>query len=485
MKTLSFVFFFFLSCSLAVSQNTIQSAIDQFSSSSELQSASISFLVTETSSGKVIASKNALVTLPTASTAKLFATAGAIELLGKDYRPSTRIYIDGPIVNGVLDGNIVIRGGGDVTLGSKFFNEEGKENAFFKQWVDTIKKIGITSVTGKIIADGSEFGYNGVPDGWAWTDMGNYYGAGPSGICIYDNTLKYYFKTGSSAGQLSELQYTVPKISDLVFRNYVTAENVSGDNSYIFGAPFSNDRFATGSLPLNSNKFEVKGSLPDPEYLLALEFSSALMSSGISIKSSATGVRNLLKDQKPKYDVHSKLIYTHYGATVGEIAKLTNMKSINLFAEGLVCLVGYKTTKLGTTDEGLRLIEAHFKSKTTLNSLFLKDGSGLSRSNGISATHFCNLLNYMASSVNHTTYFNTLPTAGKSGTIASLCRGEAGEGRVFAKSGTMNRIKSYAGYIYSKSGKKMTFSFTVNNFSGSSSSVTNQMEKVLNAIALY
>jgi D-alanyl-D-alanine carboxypeptidase/D-alanyl-D-alanine-endopeptidase (penicillin-binding protein 4) len=195
MKYFSFVFFLLLASSLVVSQNTIQSAIDQFSSSSELQSASISFLVTETSSGKVIASKNALVTLPTASTAKLFATAGAIELLGKDYRPSTRIYIDGPIVNGVLDGNIIIRGGGDVSLGSKFFNDEGKENAFLKQWVDTIKKLGITSVAGKIIADGSEFGYNGVPDGWAWTDMGNYYGAGPSGICIYDNTLKYYFKT--------------------------------------------------------------------------------------------------------------------------------------------------------------------------------------------------------------------------------------------------------------------------------------------------
>ena len=485
MKTSLIVFFFLLCRSVVVSQNTIQSAIDQFSVSTELQSASISFLVTETSSGKVIASKNALVSLPTASTAKLFATAGAIELLGKDYRPSTRIYIDGDINNGVLNGNIIIRGGGDVTLGSRFFNEEGKESAFLKTWVDTIKKLGITSISGKIIADGSEFGYNGVPDGWAWTDMGNYYGAGPSGICLYDNTLKYYFKTGSNAGQLSELQYTVPKISDLVFRNYVTAENVSGDNSYVFGAPFSNDRFATGSLPLNSNKFEVKGSLPDPEYLLALELSNALAIAGISVKSLPTGVRNFAKEQKPKYDSNYKLIYTHLGATVGEIAKLTNMKSINLFAEGLVCLVGYKTTKLGSTEEGLRVIETHFKSKTNLNALFLKDGSGLSRSNGISATHFCNLLNYMASSINYTTYFNTLPTAGKSGTIASLCRGEAGDGRVFAKSGTMNRIKSYSGYVHSKSGKKLTFSFTVNNFSGSSSSVTNQMEKVLNAIALF
>jgi len=483
MKIILFAFLALLAVSTVKSQNTIQSAIDQFSASIELQNASISFLVME--NGKTIASKNPLITLPTASTAKLFATAGAIELLGKDYRPSTRIYVDGEIKDGILYGNIIVRGGGDMSLGSRFFNEDGKENAFLTAWADTIKKMGINSISGKVIADGSEFGYNGVPDGWAWTDMGNYYGAGPSGICIYDNTLNYYFKTGTSAGQPAVLQYTVPKVADLVFRNYVTAENVFGDNSYIYGAPFSNDRFATGSLPLNSLKFEVKGSLPDPEYLLAVELSNALAASGILVKSLPTGARNFSKEQKPKYDGNSKLIYTHYGATVGEIAKLTNMKSINLFAEGLVCLVGYKTTKLGTTDEGLRIIEAHFKSKTNLNGLFLKDGSGLSRSNGISATHFCNLLNYMVNSTNYTSYFSTLPVAGKSGTIASLCRGEAGDGRIFAKSGTMNRIKSYSGYVHSKSGKKLTFSFTVNNFSGSSSSVTNQMEKVLNAMASY
>ena len=54
-----------------------------------------------------------------------------------------------------------------------------------------------------------------------------------------------------------------------------------------------------------------------------------------------------------------------------------------------------------------------------------------------------------------------------------------------AKSGTMNRVKSYAGYVNSKSGKRLAFAFTVSNFNSSSHAVVEKMEKVLNALAVY
>jgi D-alanyl-D-alanine carboxypeptidase/D-alanyl-D-alanine-endopeptidase (penicillin-binding protein 4) len=79
----------------------------------------------------------------------------------------------------------------------------------------------------------------------------------------------------------------------------------------------------------------------------------------------------------------------------------------------------------------------------------------------------------------------TLPVAGKSGTLSSLCKNQLGEGRIIAKSGSMSRIKSYTGYIDSKSGKKIAFSITVNNYSCSSAAITAQIEKLLNALAIY
>jgi D-alanyl-D-alanine carboxypeptidase/D-alanyl-D-alanine-endopeptidase (penicillin-binding protein 4) len=91
----------------------------------------------------------------------------------------------------------------------------------------------------------------------------------------------------------------------------------------------------------------------------------------------------------------------------------------------------------------------------------------------------------MNSSKNSALYINTLPVAGKSGTLTGLCNGQAGEGRIVAKSGTMSRIKSYAGYVNSKSGKKIAFAITINNFNGSSSQATNKIEQVLNALAIY
>ena len=84
--------------------------------------------------------------------------------------------------------------------------------------------LGIQSITGSVIADGSGFSYDGVPDGWSWNDIGNYYGAGPSGICLFDNMVSYYFKTGSTAGSPTTLQSTFPEIEKLVFRNRLSIQ---------------------------------------------------------------------------------------------------------------------------------------------------------------------------------------------------------------------------------------------------------------------
>jgi D-alanyl-D-alanine carboxypeptidase/D-alanyl-D-alanine-endopeptidase (penicillin-binding protein 4) len=91
----------------------------------------------------------------------------------------------------------------------------------------------------------------------------------------------------------------------------------------------------------------------------------------------------------------------------------------------------------------------------------------------------------MSSSTNANSYKNTLPIAGKTGTAKSLCKVDVGEGRVFAKSGSMQGVKSYAGYIDSTSGKKIAFAITVNDFSCTGNQLTIRMEKIFNALAQY
>ena len=203
----------YFSINLVSSQNNIQTAVNQFAADNELRHGSISFAVVDLSTGELVSSVNKDLSIPTASTAKLFSTATALELLGPNYTPKTRIYYDGIIDStGTLKGNIWIKGGGDPTLGSKYFTNSETRYDFLKTWADEIKKLGISKIEGAIIADASQCGYNGAPDGWNWSDLGNYYGAGPSGLTIFDNLIEMHFSTSSQVGKPTKLSSTFPEV---------------------------------------------------------------------------------------------------------------------------------------------------------------------------------------------------------------------------------------------------------------------------------
>ena len=199
MKILSYcVICFVFVTNISFAQNRITNAVHSFVNDAGMKHASISIQIVDLKGYNVLSEYNPNLTLPTASTAKLFSTATAIELLGPNYHPKTRLYIDGNIDSaGILNGNIWIRGGGDPSLASKYFTNEGEELDFMQEWIVQLKDMGIKKVNGGVIADASEFHFEGVPDDWNWVDMGNYYGAGPSGLTIYDNLLRYTFTTAS------------------------------------------------------------------------------------------------------------------------------------------------------------------------------------------------------------------------------------------------------------------------------------------------
>lgn len=472
----------YFSINLAVCQNTIQTAIEQFTSDSELKHGSVSFAVIDLSTGELISSVNKDLSIPTASTAKLFSTATALELLGPEYKPKTSLFYDGFIDStGTLKGNIWIKGGGDPTLGSKYFTSPETRNNFLKTWTAEIQKLGVNKIEGSIIADASQCGYNGAPDGWNWSDLGNYYGSGPSGLTVFDNLIEMHFSTSSNAGRPTKLNSTFPIVQDMIFHNYVTSSTKSGDNSYIYGAPYSLDRFGTGTLPVNQSDFVVKGSLPDPEFQIAFEFYSMLMQQNITINEMPKAARHLETSAGDMSKM--KLIYVNNGAALIDIITETNMHSINLFAEHMLTLIGLEKTGYGSTENGINVMENFWNTRINTEGLHINDGSGLSRTNAISAQHYISMLEYMSKCKYAVEFKKTLPIAGISGTLRSVCKGQAAQNRMFAKSGTMNRIKSYAGYIDGKSGKKYAFAIITNNYECSATLIRQKMEPVFNAIA--
>jgi D-alanyl-D-alanine carboxypeptidase/D-alanyl-D-alanine-endopeptidase (penicillin-binding protein 4) len=70
-----------------------------------------------------------------------------------------------------------------------------------------------------------------------------------------------------------------------------------------------------------------------------------------------------------------------------------------------------------------------------------------------------------------------------SGTLGHLLSGTPAEGNLLAKSGTMSRVKSYAGYIHAVSGRELIFAVIVNNFNCPSPEMTRKLEKIMKAMA--
>ena len=476
----------FFSLSIQAQNADLQKVVDAFVNKPDLKQASISFMAVDLSSNQVLAQHDAKRLLAPASTTKLWSTAAAFELLGAQYRPKTQVFYTGLIEGKSLKGSIILRGFGDVSLGSTYFTTRDKMRDFLDSWADSIKRLGIESISGHVLADASALGYFGAPDGWSWGDMGNYYGAFPSGLSIFDNMVELFFNTPTKAGLATTIQRTNPIIPNFIIQNYVLSDNITSDNAYVYGAPYSNYAFVTGTLPVSKNGFVVKAAMQNPELVFALEFHAALARKSIVISGNPLFVNTIDPTEKERITSILKekqtLLFTHYGSTLFQISEFINFKSVNLFAEHLPCWIALEKKGLGHHNEGVKIIQDFWSGKFDLTATRINDGSGLSRTNAISAQNFIDLLTYMHKS-NNQEFERTLPTAGESGTLKNLCKGQAGQGRILAKSGTMSKVKSYAGYVKTKSGKKLAFAIIVNNHANSSSALTTQMESVLNAMA--
>ncbi len=466
-----------ISFSQVTSTNSIQKAINLLTKDPSLKHASISFLVKDIDKDSVIATYNPENSLIPASTMKVITTATALEILGSYNKFKTLLQYDGYIdSNCTLHGNIYIKGGGDPTLGSRFF----KSPYLIEEWSQKIANLGITKIDGKIIGDASYFSYEYVPSTWSWGDMGNYYGTGISGLSIFDNTTHLYFNSGSNKGDSTTIDCFEPYTPDVEIRNKVRSWTTKKDEAYIYGAPYDGLRIVKGNIPLNKESFDVRGSMHEPAYVAAFELESSLWRNGINVLQPATTTRRLqnemvlINKERINFDTISS-------PSISKIVYWTNLISNNLFAEHLLRHVGVKKYKNGSTFSSTLAVSKYWRAKGILSTgFYMNDGSGLSRSNAVSATHLVDVLTYMKKKSKYSkTFYSSLPIAGKSGTLKSIGRKTKIQGNLRAKSGTMTRIKSYAGYVKSSSGKSLCFAIIVNNHTCSGFQIKKKLEKIM------
>ncbi len=215
--------------------------------------------------------------------------------------------------------------------------------------------------------------------------------------------------------------------------------------------------------PLFASLDTIRGSLPDPAFFCARAFTRYLNQNGVTVSGEPTTDR-LLAAAGQSIPQERQAVFMQQSDSLGSIIVLTNHKSVNLRAECIHRMVGLEALGKGTLDAAETATRDHWNAKgIDMTGYYMADGSGLSRSNTVTARQMALIL-YQASKGEHfSTFYNSLPVAGQSGTLASIGKGNSAEGRVRAKSGTLDRIRNYAGYVNARSGERYAFALFVNN----------------------
>lgn len=432
----------------------LQDATRNLENDEQLRSGMLAFYVVDQKTGAVVLNQNGTIGLPVASSQKVITSVASLELLGVGYRYQTNIAYVGVIQNGTLNGKLYLNGSGDPTLGSWRYDHT-KEQVVLNKWIKAIKQAGINRINGTVVIN-NNWGTHSVPGGWIWDDIGNYYGAGVSGFNWHENQYDLKLKSGNSTGGKVSIVATFPTLYDInLLSELTTGKPGSGDNAYIYLAPYSSTGYVRGTIPPNESAFTVSGSYPDPSKQMIYLVREELKKQGIEY------VEN--KDVGNQENVSKGiLLASHQSPPLDSINYWFLRKSINLYGEAFVKTIGSEKKKEASTEAGVSIIKSFWKERgIESTSINMKDGSGLSPQNRITAEALVKVMQYARSQSYFNSFYHALPEFNG----------------IKMKSGTIGGVKSFTGYV-----NGYTFAIVVSNYNGSTSEVVKKLYRVLDIL---
>jgi D-alanyl-D-alanine carboxypeptidase/D-alanyl-D-alanine-endopeptidase (penicillin-binding protein 4) len=431
--------------------SSVVGQLEEFLSSPVLKTASVGVVVRPLGGGEEVASHQADLALIPASTLKAVTTATALQVLGPDYVFETRLFLKGD--------DLVIVGGGDPMLSAESF----------PAWWESLKKSDVKKIKGKVMADPSRFESQRVPNSWPWGDVGNYYGAGASGLNFNRNSFAMTFQPGK-VGEPAKLLETIPTPPGVAFENRMrTGPRGSGDQGNLYGGPGAKVVSMRGTVPAGG-PYTIYGALPDASLSCALGFRDFLRKKNFPVLGEVElGTVDL---------TGARLVHSQKSVSLEEIIRTTNFQSVNLYADSLFKAL----TKEGSSAAAIARVKKHWeKQGVDLTGFVMHDGSGLSPRNVITPRQLVTILKKARVHKSGDQFLNSLPVAGRSGSVGGFGKGTAMEGRVWVKPGGLTGVRTYSGYFVNKSGKEFVFAVMINNPLESPAGI---VEKFLSALVL-
>lgn len=446
--------------------NKLQNAWNNFSNDAQLKYALAGICVMDAQTGRVLFEKNSNIGMAPASCQKVITSIASFEAFGPSFQYLTTIGYTGKIVNRKLAGDLIINASGDPSFASPRYTST-KQDSVLLAIFNALKKAGIDAIEGNIITTNKGFDINPTPEGWIWSDIGNYYGAGVYGLNWNENQYDLLIKTGANEKSKTEIIGSKPEGIDANIINDVkTGTPGTGDGSVIYGDAFNTNPMIQGKLEPNKSSMTVSGSLQNADEFALKTIRNYLEANGIPVKGETVTPLNAVMD-KTILPASSVTIGTIKSPTLDSLVYWFMRKSINLYGEALVRKIGSEKKNSGTTGSGLEWIDSLYTSNGfDTEAMHLYDGSGLSPANRITPFALAKALYYAKSKTWFPYFYDALPTYNN----------------MKLKSGTINRVKSFAGYHTSKAGTGYVVTIMVNNYNSSHSALVNKMFAVLDCL---
>jgi D-alanyl-D-alanine carboxypeptidase/D-alanyl-D-alanine-endopeptidase (penicillin-binding protein 4) len=438
-------------------------------------------LIADGSTGQVLFEENADKYFVPASNMKLFTTALALAKLSPGFRFRTTIEATAePGANGKLPGPLYLVGRGDPNLSNRKFpyalKEEfdGPSEKVIAEMADAIAAKGIREISGDIVGDESYFPRERYPNGWEIDDMVWEYGAAISAIVVDDNTVQLTLTAGEKAGDKVNALVS-PDAPEFTVDNQVitSAAGVKADLT-VKREPGSNVVTVLGTLPAKSTPRKLTLAIQEPALQAAAMLKRLLEDRGIKVDGT---VRKLSLPPGAPEGEKRVVLAEHRSIPLGDSVKLVNKISQNLHTEMLL-RTATRQSGAWTTPEDLANFATSFYAVAGIPSggVVQTDGSGLSRHDLVTPRALVALLLYAEKQPWFDVYFASLPVAGIDGTLEDHMKNSIADGRLHAKSGSVEHVRTRSGYADLPSGKRLVFSFLSNNMGSKGHEATDALD---------
>ncbi len=410
-----------------------------------------------------------------ASNMKIVTLAAAAERLGWNYTYETSVFAAGRIDAGVLQGDLIVVGSGDPSI--------GETPDVLGAWAEQLKARGLRVIAGRIIGDDNAFDDDGLGFGWSWDDLPDDYAAGVSALQYNENAVRVTVGPGVAAGDWAGVAVS-PTSGGLVVESSLTTS--AADRPPAVSAqrlPGSPRLRLSGAVPLSAPPVSRDVSVDNPTQFFVNALRTTLIAHGIDVRGPAVDIDDIRDAPPPPYGAP---FISHRSPPLSTLALRLMKASQNLYAETLLKTLGPGASGRSTATGRSSALAALQAWGVGADGLILRDGSGLSRYDYVTPEALVTILMHVDRQASLKGPFEeSLPIAGRDGSLSNRMKGTAAEGNARAKTGSMSNVRGLSGFVTTADGEPLAFSILANNFETPADTINRTADAIVVRLAEF